>query len=158
MVKYSSRHGAVGWTYNPQIDYIRIDPIKTIGEYSIVDVYVADEEPVRYFLRNNKVILLLSDTGNFMRLEVTTPPNERNKRKIRHSATGRYTIYKLLEKIGQHLISACAIRDSDVLKYIPPSVLTKFGYNVSPEIGRYFIIGRPRIDDMRKKRQYDTFN
>ena len=131
-----------GWSFDPYTDLVQIHPVRSIGDYSVVDVkIVGDNFPFRYFLRNNKVILELSD-GVFKKLWVTSPSDDRNRRKIKYSATGRFTVSKLLEKEAQGLIHIEHIPDKEVLKIIPAAVLKKFGYDVPKvEKGVPFLIG-----------------
>jgi len=120
---------------NPYIDIVQIHPVRTIGDYSVVDVmikYIKEYFPCRYFLRGNKVILAY-DRGNFRKL-CTVSIDSRGNLKKKGSATGKYTLNKVLEKEYQGLIALEYIPDLEVLKYIPLSVMKKFGYNLKNQL------------------------
>lgn len=133
------------YNWNPKTDLMQIHPVKVIGDYAIVDVLARYGSeyilPWRYFLHRNKVILVF-DGLKFKKLYLTST-DSRGNRKIKSSATGKYTLTSLLDKEAKGLIYMENIPDIEVLKYIPPYVMEGFGYSIpSVTKGMPFIIRR----------------
>ena len=129
------------YNWNPKTDLMQIHPVMVIGDYAIVDVFARSGTeyilPWRYFLHKNKVVLVYA-ISKFKKLYLTST-DSRGNRKIKSSATGKYSLTSLLDKEAKGLIYMENIPDIEVLKYIPPYVMERFGYEM---INRVWTFGR----------------
>lgn len=128
MTTKSSKSTKYNW--NPKTDLMQIHPVMVFGDYAFVDVFARYGTeyilPRRYFLHKNKVVLVY-DRSKFKKLYLTST-DRRGNRKIKYSATGRYTLNSLLDKEAKGLIYMENISDIEVLNYIPLYVMERFGY------------------------------